>query len=84
MDTTQIVAAAGGDEPIAASGPFQEHLSCSSAYKLVSSVVLCVVPCVLEGRGCRGDFVRKLQEEAEQLSQEYIETPQQLLELTDA
>ena len=29
-------------------------------------------------------FVRKLQEEAEQLFQEYIDTPQQLLELTDA
>ena len=29
-------------------------------------------------------FVRKLQEEAEQISQEYIATPQQLLELTDA
>ena len=28
--------------------------------------------------------VRKLQEEAEQLFQEYIDTPQQLLELTDA
>ena len=40
MDTTQGVAAGGsGDEPIAASGPFQEHLPCSFAYKLVSSVV---------------------------------------------
>ena len=28
-------------------------------------------------------FVRKLQEEAEQLFQEYIDTPQQLLDLTD-
>ena len=29
-------------------------------------------------------FVRKLQEEAEQLFQEYIDTPQQLVKLTDA
>ena len=38
---------------------------------------------------CRGEdagemFVRKLQEEAEQLFQEYIATPQQMLELTEA
>ena len=38
LDTTQGVAVGGGDEPISASGPFQEHL-CSFAYKLVSSVV---------------------------------------------
>ena len=37
MDTTQGVAV-GGDEPTTA-GPFQEHLQCSFAYKLVSSVV---------------------------------------------
>ena len=37
MDTTQGVAV-GGDEPTPA-GPFQEHLPCRFAYKLVSSVV---------------------------------------------
>ena len=37
MDTTQG-AAVGGDEPTPA-GPFQEHLPCSFAYKLVSSLV---------------------------------------------
>ena len=37
MDTTQGVAV-GGDEPTP-SGHFQEHLPCSFAYKLVSSVI---------------------------------------------
>ena len=37
MDTTQGVAV-GGDEPTAASGHFQEHLPCSFAYKVVSTV----------------------------------------------
>ena len=39
MDTTQGVAVGGGDEPTV-SGPSQEHLPCSFAYKLVS----CLVP----------------------------------------
>ena len=39
MDTTQGVAVGGDDEAIAASGAFQEHLPCSFAYKVVSSVV---------------------------------------------
>ena len=81
MDTTQGVAAGGGgDEPIAASGPFQEHLPCSFAYKMLSSVVPDFSrPLVSHRGGDAGEmFVRKLQEEAEQLFQEYIDTPQQL------
>ena len=86
MDTTQGVAAGGSDEPIAASGPFQEHLPCSFAYKLVGSVVPDFSRPLVSYRGAdTGEMcVRKLQEEAEQLFQEYIDTPQQLLELTDA
>ena len=86
MDTTQGVAVGGGDgEPIAASGPFQEHLPCF-AYKMLSSVVPDFSrPLVSHIRGDAGEmFVRKLQEEAEQLFQEYIATPQQLQGLTDA
>ena len=79
MDTTQGVAA-GGDEPTNASGPFQEHLPCSFAYKAVSSVVPDFSRPLVSYRGeDAGEiFVRKLQEDAEQLFQEYIATPQQL------
>ena len=85
MDTTQG-AAVGDDEPTAVSGPFQEHLPCSFAYKLVSNVVPDFSRPLVSYRGeDDGEiFVRKLQEEEEQLFQEYIDTPQQLLELTDA
>ena len=83
MDTTQRVAV-GGDEQTP-SGPFQEHLTCSFAYKVVSSVVpdfsRPLVSYMGEDAGLM--FVRKLQEEAEQLFQEYIATPQHLLELTE-
>ena len=70
MDTTHGVAAGGfGGEPITASGPFQEHIPCSFAYKVVSSVVPDFSKPLVSHRG--GDagemFVRKLQEEAEQL-----------------
>ena len=86
MDTAHVDAAAGGDEPIAASGPFQEQLICSFAYKHVSSVVADFPrPLVsYSGEDAAVMFVRKLQEEAEQLIQVYIATPQQMLELTDA
>ena len=85
MDTTQGVAAGDG-EPTTASGPFQGHLTCSFAYKVVSSVVLDFFRPLVSYRGeDAGEmFVRKLQEEPEQLFQEYIATPQQLLELTEA
>ena len=76
MDTTQGVAS-GGDGPTPA-GPFREHLPCSFAYKLVSSVVpdLLSRPLVTyRGEDALEMFVRKLQEEAEQLFQEYIATP---------
>ena len=64
----------------------QEHLICSIAYKLVSSVVPDFSRPLVSYRGeDTGEmFVRKLQEEAEQMFQEYIDTPQQLIELTDA
>ena len=84
MNTTQVVAV-GGDEPTPA-GPFQELLSYSFACKLVSSVVpdffRPLVSCRVENAG--EIFVRKRQEEAEQLFQEYTATPQQLLALTEA
>ena len=85
MDTTHGVAV-GGDEPTPAAGPFQEHLPCSFAYKLVSSVILDFPRPLVSYRGeDDGEmFLRKLQEKAEQLFQEYIATPQQLLELTEA
>ena len=84
MDATQGVAV-GGDEPTA-SGPFQEHIPCSFAYKVVSSGIpdLSMPLVSLRGEDAGEMFVRKLQEGAEQLSQEHIDTPQQLLELTDA
>ena len=55
------------------------------AYKVVSSVVSDFSkPLVSHRRGVAGAmFVCKLQEEAEQLFQEYIATPQQLQALTD-
>ena len=86
MDTTQGVAAAGDDEPTAASGPYQEHLPCSFACKVVSSVVPNLSRPLVSYRGeYAGEmFVRKLQEKAEQLFQEYIVTPHQRLELTEA
>ena len=75
MDTTQGVAAGGGDELIEASELFQEHLTCSFAYKMVSSVVPDFSRPLVSYRGeDAGDmFARKLQEEAEQLFQD---TPQ--------
>ena len=78
------VAAGGGDEPIATSGPFQEHLPCSSAYKVVNSVVPDFSRPLVSHRGeDAGEmYVGKLQEVADQLFQEYIDIPQQ--ELTDA
>ena len=71
MDTTQGIAV-GNDEPTAAPGPFQEHLPCSVAYKLVSSVVPNFSRPFVSYRGeDTGEmFVRKLQAEAEQFFQE--------------
>ena len=79
MDTTQGVAV-GSDEP-AASGHFQEHLPCSFAYKVVSSVVPDFSRPLVSHRGeDAGEmYVGKLQV-AEQVFQEYIDTPQQLLD----
>ena len=85
MDTTQGVAA-DSDEPTPGAGPFQEQLTCSFAYKLVSSVVPDFSRPLVSYRGeDAGEmFVSKLQEEAEQLLQENVAPPQQLLALTEA
>ena len=74
MDTTQGVAVCGGDEPIAAPGPFQEHFPCSFAYKVASSAVPDLPRLLVSHRRDNAGemFVRKLQEEEEQLFQEYI------------
>ena len=79
MNTTQGVAASG-DEPTPPV-PFQEHLPCSFAYKVVSSVVSDFSRPLVSYRGenAREMFVRKLQEEAE-----YIATPHQRLQLIEA
>ena len=67
MDTTKGVPV-GGDEPTPP-GPFLEHLPCSFAYKLVSSVVPDFSRPLVSYRGeDAGEmFVRNLQEEAEQV-----------------
>ena len=63
MDTTQGVAV-GGDEPTPVAGPFQEHLPCSFAYKLMSSMVPDFSRSLVSYRveDAREMFVRKLQE----------------------
>ena len=75
MDTTQGVAVGGG-EPTA-SRPFQDHIPCNFAYKVVSIVVPdFITPLVSHSGGDAGEmFIGKLQWEAEQLFQEYIDTP---------
>ena len=82
MDTTLAVAT----NSESSSRVFQEHLPCSFAYKILSSVVPDFSkPLVFyRGEDAWEMFVHKLQEEAEQLFQEYIATPQQLTELTVA
>ena len=84
MDTTQGVAVGGAEKTPAA--PFQEHLSCSFAYKLMNSVVPDFSRSLVSytGEDAGEMFVRKLQEEADQLLQAYIATPQQVLVLTEA
>ena len=66
MDNTQGFAV-GGDEPTAASGPFQERISCSFAYKVVSNVVPDFSRRLVSYReeDAGEMFVRTLQEEAE-------------------
>ena len=73
MDTTQGVAVGGGDEPISASGLFFGQLCIQGGVVPDFSR-----PVVSHRREDAGEmFVRKLQEEAEQLVQEYIDTTQQ-------
>ena len=84
MDTTQGVAV-GGDEQTPAE-PFQEHLPCSFAYKLVEQCAtgLLQASCLLHGRGCWGDLCAQAARGSGQLFQEYIATHRQLLALTEA
>ena len=82
MDTTQGVAV-GGDEATPV-GPFQEHLPCSFACMMRSVVPDFFSPLFsYRGEDAGEMFVHQLQEEAEQLFQKYIATPQQLLALTE-
>ena len=85
MEIIQGVAV-DGDEPTPVAGPFQEHLPCSFAYKLVSGVVPDFSRHFFSHRveDVGEMFVRNLQEEVEQLLQEYIATLQQRLVLTEA
>ena len=71
LDTTHGVTA-DDDEQTTALGPFQEHLPCSFAYKVASTVVPDFSRPLVSYRGeDAGEMsVRKLQEEAEQLFQE--------------
>ena len=66
MDITQGVAV-NDDEPTPATGPFQENIPCSFAYKLVSREVPGLSrPLVsYSGEDAGEMFVRKLQEEAD-------------------
>ena len=85
IDSTQGLAV-GGDEPTPVEH-LKEHFPCNFAYKLVSSSVLpdaCIPLVSYMGEDAGEVFVRKLQEEAKQLFQEYVDTPQQLLTLTEA
>ena len=81
MATTQGVAVGGYE--LTASGHFREQLPCIFAYKVVSSLVpdfsRPLVSC--RGEGCRGDVCTQT---AKGSRAEYIDTPKQLLELTDA
>ena len=76
MDTTQGVEEEG-KTPIV---PYQEHIACSFAYKIVSSVVPDFNKPIVWYRGedAADEFVRVLQREAEELCADYIETPQEM------
>ena len=72
IDTTQRVEEEGKPSIV----PFQEHIACSFAYKIMSSVV----PDFNKPRGedAADEFVRVLQREAEELCTDYIEMPQEM------
>ena len=73
MDVTQSV----GVGVESSTTVFQEHIPCSFAYKIVSSVDPDVLrPLVMyRGENTAEKFVQKLQLEAQQLCDEYIATP---------
>ena len=78
-DTTQVAAIGGGG--VASFQVFQEHVPWRFAYKIVSSVDTRFSRPLLAymGEDAAQMFVRQLQEEAQQLFDEYIDTPQPLL-----
>ena len=75
IDTTQ---GAGEGEPSIT--PYQEHIACSFAYKIVSNVVSDFDRPIVYYRGedVAGELIRELQREAEELCAEYIETAQEI------
>ena len=76
VDTTQGVEA--GME--SSTTPYQEHVACSYAYKIVSSEDANFNKPIVwyRGPGAAEKFVRELQREAEELCAEYIEAPQEM------
>ena len=81
VDTTQSVEVGGESS----SHIFQEHIPCSFAYKVVSSVVSNFSqPLVIYGgKNAAEKFVCDLQQEAKQLFDEYIATPKPMLLTTE-
>ena len=77
VDSTQGVEAGGESS----SHIFQEHIPCTFAYKVVSSVEPNFSrPLVMyRGENAAENFVRDLQQEATQLFGEYIATPKPML-----
>ena len=77
VDVTQGVAVGTKSSTIV----YQEHVPCSFAYKIVSSVDPDFSrPLVMyRGEDAAGKFVRDLQQEAKQLCAEYITTPNPML-----
>ena len=60
--------------------PYQEHIAFSFAYKIVSSVVTNFNKPIVYYRGenAAEEFIRLLQQEAAELCEEYITTPQEM------
>ena len=82
VDTTQGVAAAGTEPSVT---PYQEHVTCSFAYKIVSSVDPDFSPPLVmyRGKDAADKFVRDLQKEAKQLCDEYIAKPKPMIFSTE-
>ena len=76
IDTTQGVAL--GITPSVT--PYQEHIACSFAYKIVSTVLPNFSKPIVFYRGeyAADEFIRVLQREAEELLAEFIDVPQEM------